>query len=162
SLLLYSAQWAIGEQRNAVLETVIQHASVYVLVVPEAQLDLDRRDVRDPVRLLDLSNGDVAEADMLDQPIALERVQRAHARSERHTRIRRVQLIEIDAVHPKGAEAGLTRRRQVSGTAVGDPIALRSREPSLRRDANSLAVPAPSGEGSGDEALVVPDLFLIP
>ena len=49
-------------------------------------LDLHRRDIRYRPRLLDLTDGHVAQANRLDRPIALKGGQRAHAGGERRAR----------------------------------------------------------------------------
>ena len=101
-----------------------------VVVLPDAQLHLHRGDLGDAPGLLDLSDGHVAEADRLDEPVALQRVERADARRERSSRIGRVQLVEVNALDAERAPAGLARG--ASGGARGHPAPSRLRAASGR------------------------------
>ena len=121
---LHAAERAVGEQGNAVREAAGDHAVQDVVVFPHAQFHLDRGDLGDAPGLFDLPDVHVAETDRLDVPVALQAVERANARRERLTRVRRVQLIEVKAIDPERTAAGLAGGGQVARAAVGDPAAL--------------------------------------
>ena len=123
----------IGEQR-------MPFASQYrgrrpnTALLPDAQLDLHRRDPGDLPRLFDLSHGHVAEADRLDMAVALQRVQRANAGGQRNPRIRRMELVKVDAVNAERPAAGLARGRQVPRATVGGPPPFRPGQAAFRGD----------------------------
>ena len=76
------------------------------------------------------------------EPVALQRRERAHAGRERHARIGRVQLIEIDAIDAERRAAGRAGRDQVARAAVRDPAAVAgasARPWSRRRIARAIA-----------------------
>ena len=93
---LGTAERPVREQADPVVDAIPDDAAQHVGVVPWVQLHLHARDVDDRARLRDLSDGDVAEADLFDQPLPLQRAERAHARRQRRARIGRVQLIQGD------------------------------------------------------------------
>ncbi len=123
-----------------------------------AQLDLDRVDLREPERLLELLQADVAETDALDEPRALERGESAHAGGERRARVGRVELVERDALDSERAPARLAGGDQVARAAVGHPAALGPHEPALRRGDDPRTVAVPGCERPGDQPLVVAGL----
>ena len=104
------AERAVRQEPDLVADAVLHHAAQDGAVVPHAQLVLHGVDVGDAPRLVDLADGDVAQPDRLDQPRALQRRQRAHARRQRHARIDDVELVEIDRVDAEGAATALARR----------------------------------------------------
>ena len=71
-LALRSAERTIRNQFNPMPEAVTDDAAQDVSVLPEAQLDLHGVDANDLLRLLDLADGDVAQADPFDETVALE------------------------------------------------------------------------------------------
>ena len=156
--LARASERTVREQRNAFRHAASRDAVPQVVVAQDAELDLHRADRRVPQRFLELPQGDVAEADPLDEPVALERDERANAGGERRARVRRVELVEEQALHAEGAPAGLARRDQRSRATVGHPAAAGTGEAALRRDADPRAVAAPGGERARDQPLVVPDL----
>src|SRR5262245_35608626 len=101
------AERPMCEQADAVSEAVLWHAAPQVAVLEDAHLHLDGADLRDLSAFLQLSEGDVAEADCRDLALALQRPQRAHARGEGRARVGRVQLVEIDALDAQGTPAAL-------------------------------------------------------
>ena len=102
-------------------DAVVDHAAEDGVVAPDAELDLHGSDGRDGARLLDLADGDVAQADRLDQPVAPQLLERPDARRQRRARIGRVQLVELDALDAEGLAAGPAGVGQVAGAAVRDP-----------------------------------------
>ena len=159
---LDASERAVGKQGNVVREAAGDHAVQDVVVLPDVQFHLDRGDLGDAPGFLDLPDVYVAETDRLDVTIALQGVERAHARCERHTRIRRVQLIEVNAIDAERAAAGLARRGQVARPAVRYPAALRTRETAFGRDAKARSVPIPGRDRASDEPFVVPGVAVIP
>lgn len=61
----------LGKQTQAVC-TVLGYAAQKVVVVPDAQLHLDRGDLGDAPCLLDLTDRHIAETDRVDQPVAFK------------------------------------------------------------------------------------------
>ncbi len=123
-------------------EAACDHPVQDVVVLPDAQFHLHRRDLGDAPGLLDLSDVHVAQTDRVDVAIALQGVERAHARRERHTWIRRVQLVEVNAIDAERAAAGLARGGQVARPAVRHPAALRTCKTAFGRHAKSRSVPS--------------------
>ena len=123
---LRSADRAIREQRDAVRDAVLGHAVQKVLVLPDAQLDLNRRDLGDVPGLLDLADVHIAEANRLDVPIPLERRERADAGRERRSRIGGVQLIQVDALDAERAPARLAGGDRGAAPARRLPTARRA------------------------------------
>ena len=80
---LSTAERAIRQQAQPVLEAVARNAAQKVLVMPQAQLDLNRFDLGDAPRFFDLSHGHVAEADGADAAVTLERGERTNAGRKR-------------------------------------------------------------------------------
>ena len=150
------------EKEEAPLRALLDHAAAEGGIVPRAQLDLHGGDGRDVERLAQLAEGDVAQADLLDQPVALQRGQRAHAGGESRARIGRVELVQGDARDAQRLAAGRAGRGEVARAAVRDPAPARPREPALGRDAHARRVALPGGERPRDQALVVPDLARVP
>ena len=120
------ADRAIGEQGDVVRDAVLGHAAQDVVVLPDAQLDLHRGDLGDAPRLLDLADGDIAEADRLDAPVPLQRRQRADARRQRRSRIEGMELIEMDALDAERAAARVAGGGEVLRPAVGCPAPVRA------------------------------------
>ena len=84
---LRAAEGTIGEQREAVPETVADNPAQHARVVPQAQLDLHRGDLGDAPGFLDLSDGNVTQPDGVDQTAPRQRVQGTDARGQRYARI---------------------------------------------------------------------------
>jgi hypothetical protein len=150
-----SSKRAVTEERDAVGGAELDDAAQHVVVVPQAQLDLHRVDVGDLPRLFNLADRHVAQADAGDQAAAPQAVQGAHARRERHARIRRVQLIEVDPVDAQRAQAGFARRRQGPGAAVSCPAPFGSSQAALGCDADCGPISLPCCERAGDQPFVV-------
>ena len=102
-----AAERAVGQQRDAIGEAVLDDATEDAAVVPQAQLDLHRRDVGDATGFLNLPDGDIAEPDCLDQAAPRQRVQGADAGGQRDPRIRRVKLVERNPLEPQRPQARL-------------------------------------------------------
>ena len=100
--------------REAVLDDAAEDGGV----VPDAQLDLHRRRSSAIRRASSIWPTVTLQRPMrVDQAVALQRRQRAHAGRQRRARIGRVQLIEVDALDAERAPAGLARGRR--GVARG-------------------------------------------
>jgi len=67
--------------RDAILDDPIEQ----VLVVPHAQLDLHRGDVRDVSSLLDLTHIHIAQTETRDESLVFQRRESTDARGERHS-----------------------------------------------------------------------------
>ena len=113
------------------------------------------------LRLLDLTHVHVAEADALDEPFVPERVQRTHARGQRRTRIRRVKLIQMNALHAERTQACFARGTQMASLSVRHPLAIRSSQAAFRRNDDARAVTAPACQRPRDEPLVVADVVIV-
>ena len=88
----------------------------------------------------DLTNGDVAETDRLDQAFALERSQRAHARGQRRSRIDDVQLIEVDRVHAERPTTALACRGEMLRPPVRLPAPFRPGDAALGRNRDPRSI----------------------
>ncbi len=150
-----AAKRAIGQQRQAVGHTVVGYAAQQVIGSPRAQLDLDRVDVGDPARVLDLADGDVAEADRFDEPAIPQARQGAHARRERRPRVGRVQLIQGDPIYADGAATLMACLDQMFCTAIRFPAAAWPCQSALGGHAQEGSIARPCGDRAGDQALVV-------
>ena len=104
-----TAEWAVGQQRDAMGEAVLDDSTQDAAVVPQAQLDLHRSDVGDPAGFLNLPDGDVAQPHCLDQAAPHQRVQGADAGGQRHAWIRRVKLVERNPLEAQRTQARLAR-----------------------------------------------------
>ncbi len=96
------------------------------------------------------------------RPFVLQCRERTHAGGQRHSRIGRVKLIEVDALDAERAQAGVAGVTQVTGSAVGHPLPVRSCQSALCRNHEARAIAAPGRERAGDEPLVVADLGIVP
>ena len=150
------------DQPDLIRRAVLGDAAQDVAVVPDAQLDLHGRDVGDVPRFLDLSDGHVAEANLFDEAITLQRGQRPHARGQRRPWIRCVQLIQGNPVGAECPQAGFARRAQMTGASVRNPAAVRARQAAFGRDDDAGWVAGPGRERTSDEPLVVTGLMLVP
>src|SRR6185503_11449565 len=143
--------------RDAILDDPVEH----VLVVPDAQLDLHRGDVRDVSSLLDLTHIHIAQTDARGEPLIFQPRECTDARGERHSWIGCVQLVEIDALDAERLQAAFARFAQMTGSAIGHPLAVRSGKSSLRSDDEARTVAAPGRKGARDEPLVMADLRIV-
>src|SRR5262245_9801151 len=91
-----SAEWPIGDQLNAVSDAVLDDAVEQIFVVPDAYLDLHRRDLSDAPRLFDVAHFHVAQPDAFRQSLVFEGRKRTNGRRQRHARVRRMQLIQVE------------------------------------------------------------------
>ncbi len=158
---LRSTDRAIREQRDAVRDAVLGHAVQDVVVLPDAQLDLNRRDLGDASGLFDLTDVHIAEANRLDVPVPFERRERADAGCERRSRIGGVQLVQVDALDAERPPARLAGCDEVSRPPVGCPPAVGPRESTFGGDSNARAIAGPGRDGASDQPLVVPDVVRI-
>ena len=129
--------------------------------MPRAQLDLHGRNVGELPGFLDLADVDVAQSDAIDVAVALQRRQRADARGERRSRVRRVELVEVDALDAERPPARLAGLDQMARPSVRLPRAVRPRESALGGHTNARPVPVPRVECPGDETLVVSGLAFV-
>jgi hypothetical protein len=157
-----ATQRSVGQHADPLGHAALDDAVPEAGVLPGADLDLHPGDLDDGERLLELRQRDVAQADLPDLPLALERRQRPDAGGQRRSGIDGVELVDVDPRDAEGAQAGLAGRRQVAGTAVGDPPAGRPGQPALGGDADSRGVAAPGRERATDQPLVVANLRGVP
>ncbi len=160
--LLGAAERTMGQEQEAPLRAQLDQAAAKARVVPRAQLHLHRRDGREVERLAQLAEGHVAQADLLDEAVALEGGQRAHAGGQRGARIRRVELVQEDALDAQRFPAGRAGGGEVARAAVRDPSSARAGEPALGGDAHARPLALPGGERPCDQPLVVPGLARVP
>src|SRR5688572_25625498 len=99
------AERPIGDQLKAVFGAVLDDTVEHVLVVPHAQLDLHRGNVRDASSLVDLAHIDIAQTNARDESLILQRRECTDARGERHSWIGCVQLVEIDGLDTERRQA---------------------------------------------------------
>jgi hypothetical protein len=155
-------EWTIREQADAVLHAVGGNTAQEVMVVPDAQLDLDRIDLGKTPRLLDLSDRHVAETNLLNQAVSLQSGQRADAGRERNPRIRNVQLVEIDAVDAERHATPAARLDEMFRAAIRFPSAVRPPEAALGRNPDERSIAGPRRQGLRNQAFVVAALTIIP
>ena len=154
------AERTVREQADAVLRAVLGDAAAEARVVPRATARPARTRPRRASRASrSCATRDVAEPDVLDEPVALERRQRAHAGRERDRRVGRVELVQEDAVDAE-RRAGSPRRPRAGGGRArpapsGRPGAT---SPPFVATRTRRRVAAPGCEGARDQALVVPGL----
>src|SRR5258706_4634260 len=117
------------------LEHVLGAAIAKVVAV------LHRDDGHESARLLELLHRDVGEADVPDFPLALEVRECADLDFERHLRVGRMQLVEVDALELEALQAALEILAQLLGPAVLVPArGLRAREAAFRADDEVLRI----------------------
>src|SRR5439155_15813848 len=86
-------------------------------------------------------HGDVRQPDVADLAFALHVGERAERNLERHLRIDRMQLIEIDALQPQALQAAFQVLLELFGPAVGVPAAgARSRYAALAADDEAFRI----------------------
>src|SRR4029434_2848043 len=100
-------------------------------VVPGTQLHLNRRNLDDAACVLDLADGDIAQAAAPDEALVLERRQRADTRRERHSGIDDVQLIQGNPLDAERTQARCARGTQMTPAPIGNPLAVWSRQTTL-------------------------------
>ena len=91
--------------------------------VAERELVLDRDDLGDPERLLELLDGAVGQADPAHLALVLELLECADRLGVGHVRVGAVVLVEVDAVGVERLQRGLAGRADVLGPAVELPRA---------------------------------------
>src|SRR6185436_10657321 len=133
-----TADRAVREKRDvaprALLGDVDRLAEVRVEPV------LHRHDRKDLLRLVDLRDRHVAEAEVLELAAALQLRERLDALLELHAGIGRVELIEPDTVDVERAQTRLARLADVRWRAVVGPRAARAAQAAFRRDADPVAI----------------------
>ena len=155
-----SGRYARSRSRWA--RQVLGHTAENVLVVPDAQLDLDRVDLGDPSRFLDLADRHVAETDRVDEAVAFQGRQRADARRQRCSRIRRVQLIQMDALDAERAPAVFASPRRCLARPSASQRPSGRVSPPLVATCTPRSIAAPRRERPGDEPFVVTALGVVP
>ena len=98
---------------------MVEH--VFGRAVVEVVFVLHRDDLRDLAGALELGDVEVGDADVPDLARALRVHQRPERILERHLRIDRVQLVEVDALELQALQAAVDRLLQVLGPAVLGP-----------------------------------------
>src|SRR4051812_34986334 len=88
-----SAKRAIGNERDAVVSTVLRDAVAQTLIVEWRQTYLHGADWRNRARRFDLSDGNVAQPNVPDDPVRLQPRQRTNARLDRRFWIDHMELV---------------------------------------------------------------------
>ena len=156
------AERTVGEQPQPVGDAVLGDTAAKMFVVPDTQLNLDGVDRGNPSRLFDLSDRHVAETDRVDQPSAFQAGQCTDARGERRPGIRRVKLIESDAVDAERAPAVFASCRDLFGATIGLPPAVRACQPAFGGHLHPRSIASPRRERRRDEPFVVTALAVVP
>ncbi len=136
------------DQRDALCHTAGGDTVPQLVVVKDADLDLDRVDPGEPQRLFELPLADVAQADALDEPVPLEGGKGANARGEGRAGVGSVELVQRETFDAEGTATGRAGGDQVAGPPIRNPAALGAGEPALRRDLDPRAVTAPGRESA--------------
>ncbi|TMI15399.1 MAG: hypothetical protein E6H38_07475 [Betaproteobacteria bacterium] len=127
----------------------LQH--VFRIAIAQAVAVLHRDDRHDFPRLLELLDGHVRDADVADLAFALHVGERAERNLERHLRIDRMELIEIDALQPQALQAAFQILLEFFGSAVRVPAAgARSRYAAFAADDEAFRI---GMQGFGDQDL---------
>ena len=143
SLRTPPAERTVGEQCQALRDTIRRDAAQDRGIVPDTELDLNGGDLRDAPRFFDLTDRDVAQADAGDQAIAFHRGKGPHTRRQRRARIWHMPLIEGDAIDAQRSTAPFTRRPQVLRPSVRLPTAFRPRHTALGGDGDPRSITRP-------------------
>ncbi len=146
-----------GQERDPALRARVDLALGQRRRVAERELVLDRDDLDDPQRLLELLDRAVGEADPAHLALVLELLERAHRLGVGDVRVGAVVLVEVDAVGAERLQRGLAGRADVLGAAVELPRAAGADVARLGGDEHVVAAAL---EGLGDQPLVVADLVL--
>ena len=126
--------------------------------VAERQLVLDRDDLGDAERLLELVDVAVGEADPAHLALVLELLEGADGLGVGDVRVGAVVLVEVDAVGAERLQARLARLTDVLGAAVDLPCAAGADVAGLGGDDDVVVAAV---QRLGDQPLVVADLALV-
>ncbi len=120
---------------NAILRCSHQVTTSSERLGADAVAILDRDDSRDACGALQLGDAEVRHADVPDLAFLLQFHQLAQGIFQRHARIGRVELIEVDTLEAQPLQAPFARLAQVRGVAFSLPdIAPRANQSALGRD----------------------------
>jgi len=134
---------------------------VLIPPLPVAELVLHADHLDQPLRRIELGDGDVGEADHADLARALQVGDGPDRLLVRHRGVGPVVLVEVDRLHPQRAQAGLAGAPQVVGPAVDIPVAMRPDVAALGRDQHLVRRGAVIPQRAGDQSLVVARVGLI-
>ncbi len=152
---------AVGQEAYPTVSTILNDTRLKRLAKEGAQPILNRDHLDLLTRGPNLRDGDVGEPKPADLSLALQLGQRPDALSEGHRRIRRVELIEVDALAAEGLERSLTGGPEVRGTPVPFPAPARPSNPALGGHERHLASARPGRERLRDQPLVVADVPIV-
>ncbi len=158
---LRPAQWSIRQDRDVVRQAVLDDTAGHRRVVADAERDLHRVDRDDAAGLLDLADGDVAQADAFDQAVAFERGKRPDARGQRRSRVGCMQLVEREPIDAERTTTGAGRFREMTAAAVGDPLPIGPAQPALRGNDDDRSIAMPCGDRFGNQPLVIAGLGVV-
>src|ERR687897_248603 len=129
----------------AALEDVVRAAVLEVVAV------LHRHDCDDRARPLELVDRHVRDPDVPDFALVLQLLHRSNGVLQRHLRVGRMQLVDVDPLQPEPAQAALARLLQVLRAAVARPLPRPgAQETALRGDHQPVGIRV---ERLGDQVL---------
>ncbi len=156
--LATSADRVPGDVGQPVRLAVLDHLRLARLIDCR-KLVLHRDDLRFLPRNLDLLDGEVRDADMLDLSGALQIGESAHRILDRNFGVGSMKLVEIYPFQFERLQASVARCAQMLRAAVAVPAAFRACASTFCRDDDPAFVP--SLQGCSDQALVVPCLGVV-
>lgn len=109
----------MGGMRDTVTRARGQH--VFASLVSQLVRVLNRHDGRDAACQFELRDADVQEAEMANFPRAPQIGERSNRLREWHVGIRRMQLIQIDALQPQALRTAFNGTPQMVGAPIRDP-----------------------------------------
>ena len=128
----------MGDHNDAAIGAVLQKTRSQGRVVKDAQCDLDRGDVNDVPRLIELLPVDVGHTDSPHHSLAKHPGQSANGSPPRRSLIRCMDEHEVDRKTVERREARFAIREQRAGAAVGYPAATGTRHAALRDDSRGV------------------------
>ena len=108
-----------GQKSNS--ETLAGGEYIFAGSVSQIVLVLNRHDWCDGARHLELGNRNIRDAYMANFAQALQISQRSNRLCEWYIGVRRMELVQIDAIQPQALQTAFNRPPQMVGATVRDP-----------------------------------------
>ena len=146
----------MSDQRQAELGTAREHTAAQRAILQRAERDLHGRDGCQLECFVELTAGDVREADAVHQSALNEAGEGAHRGPPGRPRVRRVDEEQVDRQPVERRETRFAMSRDDLRTAIGHPPATGSRHSALGDDPGA-ALPTAHTQRVGQQALAVPE-----